>query len=778
MKGPSPGKYVGRRTPRVDGVDKVTGAARFTNDITLPGMLHAAIVPSPFPAGTIERIDLDDALEIEGVYGAIVAEDLGRSPIDCRSHVFGPVVRDQPILAGPEVRFVGEPIAAIYANSARAARSATSLVTATISDRRGVTTLDEALSSGAPLVHGSEPERGDFGTWLKDEVGRGNICATLNEEQGDVDKGMSEAALVFDDSYEFPSVYHYAMEPHCAIAYVNDQGITVWSSAQHPHLVARDLGRMFGYPLSAVRVVATYVGGGFGSKSFTHIEPLAVALSLASGRPVKLSLNVTEAMRVSRRHAARARIRTGVTEDGRILAMDIDLEYDTGAYALTGPLVAGRGCFRALGGYEIPNYRVRSRAVYVNISPAGSYRSIGGPQAAWGVEAQLNHIARELSIDPVEIRRRNVAPIGSSFRERRRAMDADLAKNLDLLVGISDEPDEPALPEGWKTGRGVALGVSDPAARASSSAIVKLAGDGSLTLLVGSSELGQGIRTVAAQIAADTLDIPIDSVRVLQTDTGYGPFDTSTGASRSTTMSGLAVQRACLDLRGQVLDQAAQDRQVDPKLLTIVDGKVLGPQGHEVDISEVVKSHFGAEAGNLIGVGIVTEHEFPGTPPFWEIASGLARIGVDVETGAVTLMSYAGVSDLGRVINPTLAEGQEFGAIVQGIGHSLFEQLIWESGEPLTTSLVDYRVPRFQDIPAIVVDTVEDGNGPGPYGSKGGGEGPIVPVAGAIGGAIEQALGIRLHKLPATPEEVWRLMTERADGAEGSTKPGTPRRNE
>lgn len=758
--------WVGRPVDRVDGLEKVTGAARFTSDIEVPGMLHAAIVPSLYPAGVIEAIRFDDALSVRGVHAAISAQDLAQEPIGCLDPSYGPVLRDQPILAGPLVRYVGEPVAAIVAEDARLAREAAELVEVQISQSPAVTDLEGALAENAPLVHSSPPEQGDFGGAFA-APDHSNICAAHEEKKGDIGKGLSEADEVFEDEFEFPSVYHYAMEPHSAIAEANERGVTIWSSCQHPHVVAKDVARMFGFPLSGVRIIATYVGGGFGSKSFTHIEPLVVALSLAARRPVKLALNVSEAMRVSRRHGARMKIRSGVTRDGLLTAMDIEVFYDTGAYALTGPVVAAKGCFRSIGGYELSNYRVRSHAVYVNTSPAGSFRSIGGPQAAWGVEAQLNRIALALGIDPFELRRRNVAVRGSEFRPGRRTMDADLRKNLDLLETVSPAADDIAESP-WRRGMGVALAVTDPAARATSTAILKLATDGSVTVSVGSSELGQGIRTVVAQIAAEVLDVAIDMVRVLQTDTGYGPYDTSTGASRSTTMTGLAVQRAAEDIARRLVTYASEcwEGEGEP---WIAGGSVHHPDGRKIAYGDAIRQMFGQDGGNIIGVGAVTEHEFPDAPPFWEIASGAATVLVDAATGLVRVLSYQGVSDLGKVMNPVMAEGQEAGAIVQGLGHSLSESLVWEAGEPLVTSLVDYRVPRFVDIPSsFTLESIEDENGPGPFGAKGGGEGAIVPVAAAISSGVEAALGVRLRRLPLTPEEVWRAMQD-ASASTGST---------
>ncbi|MGH8916354.1 MAG: xanthine dehydrogenase family protein molybdopterin-binding subunit, partial [Acidimicrobiia bacterium] len=499
---------------------------------------------------------------------------------------------------------------------------------------------------------------------------------------------------------------------------------------------------------------------GFGSKSFTHIEPLTVALAKSVGRPVRLELDIAESMTMSRRHNAIARVRSGVDDRGQIVAFDIDLSYDGGAYTLLGPYVVAKGAFRGLGGYEFRNYRATSKLVFTNTSPAGSMRSVGGPQAAFALESHLDEIARDLGIDPLELRRRHVANRGSEFRRGRTPMDADLQHDLKLLEAIPWERDEEESGGHTLRGTGVAMGIADPGASPVSSAVVRLNADGSLTVSVGSTEIGQGVRTVVSQIAAETMGVPFDHVAVTYTDTGYGPYDASTGASRSSTMSGLAVQRAATAIRDRVVKMAAETWGCGEEAIDISNGMVRGP-GSTEPLGFFVSRHFGQMGGNFIGVGEVTAHEFPTTPAFWEVAAAVADVSVDTETGQVRVEAYRSMADVGRAVNPLLMEGQEDGAVVQGIGHTLFEALEWEDGMLMNDSMLEYRVPRIGDIPGYMHgELAEAEDGPGPFGLKGAGEGGVIPVGGAVANAVFDATGARIRELPLTPERVWRAIRQ------------------
>lgn len=751
---------VGERHTRADAVDKVTGRAAYAGDIRLPRMLHAAMVKSPAGKGKIRSIDPSAALAMPGVRAVITADDLRRPPISCRDIRYGVVVRDRPILAEGRVTFVGEPVAAVVADDRATARLAATRVVVEIEEEEGAFDLDTALQPNSPLVHPEpfEVEDAVYKTPIPLTYGESNTGLTYEYGDGDVESALASAARVYESTYRFPAIYQYAMEPYCVVASVEANALTVWSSAQHPSQVARDLARLFDLPLSRVQVIVPYVGGGFGSKSFTHVEPLTVALAKAVGRPVRLELDVSEAMTISRRHNALATVRAGVDESGNIVAYDMDIAYDTGAYTLLGPYVIIKGAFRGLGAYSFPNYRVRARLVFTNTSPAGSMRAVGGPQAAFALESMLDEIAQDLGQSPFEFRCRMVAERGEEFRPGRTPMDGDLARDLETLEAMIGERPEPT--DSKLVGVGVSMGITDPGASPVSTAFAKLAADGSLTVTIGSTEIGQGVRTVISQIAADTLGVPFESVSVTTTDTRYGPYDASTGASRSTTMSGLAVHRACGSIRQRLVTLAASEWGVDPDEVAISDGVVeCARTGDGAGVGELIGRHFGQNGGNFIGVGEVTAHEFPTTPPFWEVAAAVAQVSVDPDTGQVATRRYYSVANVGKVVNPLLMEGQEEGAITQGLGHSLFEELEWSEGHPLNNSMIEYRVPRTRDVPPEMhAHFTEDGDGPGPFGLKGAGEGGIVPVGGAIANAVADAIGARVRELPLTPEKVWQAM--------------------
>lgn len=763
-------QVVGQRIPRLDALAKVTGQATYTGDVSLPGLLYAAIVPSPAPNGRIRGIDTAAALAIPGVKAVVTGADLvdRTGGIRCRATRFGPIVRDQPILADGRVSYVGEPVAAVVATDPRTARMAARLVYVDIDMEPAVTSLAEALAAGAPLVHpaGHELSPGIYQTSLQPSFGESNSAFSFEVAEGDVDAAFGRATRIQEDHLTFPSTYHYAMEPFCATAMAEADTLTVWTAAQHPSQTQRELGRMFGYPTGHVRVITTFVGGGFGSKAWPHVEPIATACSRLMGAPVRVELDVAESMMVSRRHEAQIAVRSAVDGAGQIIAFEAEIHLDTGAYALMGPLVMQKAVYRALGAYHFPNYRVRAHMVYVNRSPAGSARAIGGAQGGWGLEEHLNRVASAVGQDPLEFRRRHLVPKGTPIRPKRNPIDSNVSEVLDRLQGLLDQGDAaPEVDSVWRHGTGVALGVCDPGASPISTALVRLATDGSATALIGSVELGQGICTVIGQIVAEALAIPFERVHVPTADTGYGPYDASTGASRSTVMSGLAALRAANEIRDRVVGLAAQEWGVNPEQVRLSNGAAIGPEGQSRPIGEFVKAFFGGD-GTFIGRGEVTARDFPGSPPFWEVAAGAAQVAVDVETGLVKVLGYASVCDIGRAINPMMMEGQEEGAVVMGLGHTLTEQLVWESGQLINNSLVDYRVPMFHDSPVrFATSFVENGDGPGPFGAKGGGEGAIVPVAGAVAGAVYQATGVRIDDLPLTPERVWRSLVRAGVGA-------------
>lgn len=748
---------------RPDARDKVTGAARYTGDLVPEDALHLALVVSPVAAGTLRGLDRAEAAQAPGVVAVLGAAEIDGVLAETGA-TYGPVVRDRPILARERVRYVGEPVGLVLARSARAARRAAVLVLPDIDEEASADPIASAVPDDAPLVHGADYplEEGVAGK-LSVRSATSNVAYTAEVSGGDLDAARAAAVRTLRGRYRFPSVYHYAMEPFACIARADRDRIAVTSTAQHPYQVQRDLARLFGQATNRVSVDVPYIGGGFGSKSFTHVEPLVTAAAMWSGTPVSYEADIEQAVKLSRRHGATIDVEIGLGPDGEVTFADVEGHLDTGAYALTGPIVAAKCATRALGPYRFPAYRSRIHLVYTNTSPAGSFRAIGGPQGVWAIESHMDAVARALGEQPLELRRRLLPGRGDEFRAGRSRMDADLRESVTLLDGMIAEFGHGEVADGGRrTGVGVGAGVCDPGASPVSTASVKLSYDGSVLVSLGTSELGQGAHTVLRQVAADALALPVTAVRVVQAETAAGPYDSTTGASRSTSMSGLAVERAAADLLQRLRRIVSEQAAVDAADVEAVPGGLATADGRRWGYGALVCDFFGEPAGSLVGNGYVGWRDFPGTPLFWEVAFGAARVSVDPELATVRVEEYAAVADVGKVMNHGTLEGQERGSIAQGLGHTLFEELQWDAGEIVNSNLLEYRVPRTTDMPRRLGSAfIENHDGPGPDGAKGGGEGGILPVAPAVAGAIEDATGVRVTSLPIRPDELWRALRDR-----------------
>lgn len=753
-------RIVGHSARRIDGWDKVTGRALYAGDLRIPGMLHGKVLRSPVPHARLLRVDARAAEAAPGVVTVLTRDDL--SGID---PFYGPIIKDRPIVAMDRVRYAGEPVALVAAVDEASAEAALAAIKVEYEELPYTTDIQSALAPGASVIHESLPA----GTAAKDfSAARSdpsrNICHHERIEQGDVAQGLAESDRVFEDVFTFPMIYHYAMEPHTVVAQVDGEGITVWASAQHPFVVRAELARMFRVSQAQVRFIVPYLGGGFGSKSYTKIEPLAVALARKARRPVRLALPVEGAMHTVRRHGARVRLKTGVTKDGRILARECEVFLDTGAYADNGPDVAKRAAARVLGPYRSPHIRSDGYAVYTNTVPAGSMRAIGGPQALWACESQMDVIAQAMGWDQVEFRRKNLLRRGERLAPRLKVMDADLAMSLG------------ALAESIRWGRaasegrtpGLACAIMNAGAYPLSSAIVRLHADGSVSALMGSTEMGQGTRTVMAQLIAEELALTLDRVRVGGADTSVTPFDRSTGASRSTTVMGAAVQEAARDVRAQILGLATKMLGWPADEVRVVEGAVERG-GRRVPYADLLTQHFGMPGGELIGRGTVRPPDGGFEEPwFWEVGMGAAEAQVDRETGEVRVTRYVCVADAGYAVNPKQCHAQEEGTVVMGLGHTLFEAIAYGDGQIRNPNLIDYRVPRMDDVPDEMESIIiENGDGPGPFGARGIGESAILAVAPAVASSIARAAGVRVRDLPLTPERVWRALRAGA-GGEGS----------
>ncbi|HWM95717.1 MAG TPA: xanthine dehydrogenase family protein molybdopterin-binding subunit, partial [Streptosporangiaceae bacterium] len=763
---------------------KLSGQAEFTGDLRLPGMLYGAVLHSPVAHARIASIGTAAAEKAGGVAAVLVGDDL--SDID---PYYGHALRDRPVVAIGKVRFLGEPVAVVAAETQAIADEAVTLINVEYDDLPVAASLDAALSTDAPLVHEKRARPGSAHGLGDLPDADGNTCYSYSFRRGETDRAFEDAAVVVEGEYTFPAVYQYSMETHTTIAHWHAGELTLWSSCQHPFLVRQEIAVLFGLPLDQVRIIVPFLGGGFGSKSYTKMEPLTAAIARKAGRPVRILNAVHESMITTRRHNMTARMRTAAAADGTLLGRECQAWLDTGAYADNGPRVTATAGDAAPGPYRWQAVSVEANCVYTNTGPAGSYRAFGATHLQWIGESQLDEVARRLSMDRLEIRRRNLLRPGEEVRPGGKPLDADLIGDVEKAAsaigwsggpggsggegsppgsGVSggSSPRASTVPPGrYRRGRGVSVGLLAAGAHPVSTATVRMGPDGSVTVLVGTTELGQGARTVMAQIAAGVLEAPVGKVVVRGTDTRYTPYDRSTGASRSTTVAGLAVQRAAQNVLDALLETAAAKLEAPPQLLTRADGAVRDQGGRSMTHAELVRARFGFDGGELIGHGRVQPEGGSGSyaegPVFWEVCVAGAEIEVDLDTGVVTVLRTSTVADVGKAINPQLVARQDEGATLQGLGNALFEEMHFApDGMLLNDTLLSYRIPSFGDVPATMrCSIVENGDGPGPFGAKGCGEGALAAVPAAVVNALADA-GVPMTTLPLTPERVWRRIRE------------------
>src|SRR5437867_1634853 len=479
------------------------------------------------------------------------------------------------MLADGVIRYAGEPVVAVVAETAAQAEAALALVAVEWEELPTVATLDAALAPGAPVLHARLVPAAHFRdlTALR-PIPSTNVCHHWNYARGDVDRGFAEADLVVEQTFTFPMVHHYSLEPHCAIARVDGHGITVWASTQHPFPVRKELAEIFGLPLARVQVIVPYLGGAYGNKSYTKIEPLTIALALRVKPPVRLALTVEEAFKTVRRAAVRYRLKTGVKKDGTLVARDAEIHYQLGAYADVGPRVVQKSAYTSAGPYRIPHLRINAYGVYTNTVVSVAFRGYGVPQVSWAYESQMDEIAAELGIDALELRLRNVLKRGETFIDGDLPVDCDYAGGLQKAAAAIGWHERSSTP---RRGKGIACTIKAPLAPSVSTAMVRLHADGSATLVSGTVECGQGAWTALSQIVAEELALPLARVRFAHSDVGMSPYDQATSASRSTTPMGLAVMRAARDVREQLLTIGARQLGSAPATLICRDGRVVSP---------------------------------------------------------------------------------------------------------------------------------------------------------------------------------------------------------
>ncbi len=745
---------VGQNLPRLEGKEKVTGQAKYIDDLNFPNMLHGKLLRSPYPHARIVAIDTAAAKALPGVKAIITAEDLPD-----RRH--GPFVQDTPLLARGKVNYVGEPVAAVAAVSLEVAERALSLIK--VNYERLSEVLDPliAMESDAPVVH----ENLDAYPAVFPVQRHGNICSLITIEDGDIEQGFKTADFVFEDTFTTPMAHQCHLETNGAIAAIDAQGrVTVWASTQSVHLNQIRIAETLDMPMSKVRVIQTRVGGGFGAKVELTVQPYCVALARLSKRPVKIILTREEELVATRpRHSSIVTVKTGVKKDGTLVARQIKLIYDTGAYADDGPGIVGFGSLMANGPYRIPNYKIEGYCVYTNKVATGAYRGFGNPQAAWACESQLDIISRELGIDPLEIRLRNALDPGDKTVGGQNLFSVGIKE---CLKAIKEGMDWES-PKSKNRGRGVAC-VHHLSGLLASSAYVRINQDGTAHVAVGAADIGQGSDTTMAQIAAEELGLSIEDVAVVSQDTDSTPYNWATTATRLTYMAGNAVRRAAADAKQQLINLAAEVLGLPADKLSARNKVVVSVDEPQKRISYAelgVISHW-VKGGQIIGNNSWMFNEQPFSIdvkvtgfPFrvlgaYNYGAHAVEVEVDHETGLVRVVNALTAHDVGKAINPLSVEGQSQGGFTQGVGYALFEDLKVKDGKIISNTLLDYKIPTAVDVPAIKSLIVETNEQTGPFGAKGIGEAPLVPVAPAIANAVYDAIGVRVKDLPLTPERI------------------------
>jgi CO/xanthine dehydrogenase Mo-binding subunit len=742
---------VGRSVPRLESWLKVTGRAEYVHNLRLPGMLYGKIWRSTVAHGRIRRIDVAAAQAVGGVHRVVTGEDIRKL---IPEPYYGPAFHDQPVLALDKVRYVGEPVAVVLAADPHVAEEAAHLIVAEYEELPAVYDEVEAMSSKA-IVHEELKPAGTFPD-LKHLKGRRNtnVALDFHLRRGNAPEAMKKADRVFEHRFRTQQVMHTPLEPLVSAAESTETSLTIHTASQSPSFVRLELARLLGWPENRVRVRVPFLGGGFGAKLYIKLEALVAVLSLLTQRPVKISLTMEEQFFTITKHASTFRIKSGVTQDGRIVARECEIWWNGGAYADIGPRVTQKSGFTAPGPYDIDHVLVDSYALYTNLPPAGALRGFGIPQLVWAYESHTDMMARELGIDPIELRRKNLLREGRPQATGTVMRDAAIEKVLERLSVLMEWGKPFDRGNGLvRKGRGVAIGFKACVSPTTSLAAVNVNADGSCIVYCSTADMGQGSDTAMAQIAGEVLNMAAESVTVVHSDTDVTPYDMATLGSRSLFHMGNAVKLAA--------EEAKQ------KLIALREELKLPPDS---EVSEIFKKKYGMQAGNVVGTGsYIPSYKSPdqngltdNATPFWMVGGTGVELEVDTETGRVRITRLVNVADVGTPINPKIVETQLSGAAIMQLGFTLFEKMQFDaSGQLRNASFAEYKIPGLLDLPReILNEAVVAEQRSGPFGAKGVGETGTFGVSPAVANAIHDAIGVRLTSLPMNPEAVWEKLKE------------------
>ncbi|HET7143878.1 MAG TPA: xanthine dehydrogenase family protein molybdopterin-binding subunit [Anaerolineales bacterium] len=730
---------IGRSVPMLDSMARVRGEVDYMINLRLPKMLVGKIVRSHAPHANLIKVDTISALNVPGVVAILTGADLGTNAF------YGAAIKDQGVVAVDRVRYVGEPIAAIAAESEEAAEEAALLLSIEYDELPAVFDAQEAIKSGAPTLHEKYPN---------------NIFIHSKLRHGDLDAAFAEADEIFEDTFTSPLAQQSSLEPHVTAAQWDGDQLTIWTASQAPYMVRRVLSEIFGVAQENIRVIVPSLGGAYGGKGHIRIEPLVAAMARKTkGRPVKFVLSRAEEFVTVTKHAASIALKTGVKRDGTFIARKVTAYWNGGAYADASPLLVPQGMVRAVGPYRIPAVHVDSYGIYTNLPPAGAYRGAMSSQTTWAYESQMDIIAHKMGWDPLEFRLRNLFVSGDHFATGEELHDVHFMECLQASARPLGAKLENSA---RRIGRGYAVMMKSTVSTSRSQARLSLGDDGMVTLFTSTVEMGQGAHTAMAQITSESLGIPFEMVRVIGPDTNITPFDSTTSASRSTNMMGNAVSAAGISMKHKLMELAAPFLETPVEELRVENGKVFANETSILYADVLKGNNLNAleESGEYstalkmdpeTGQGISTPH--------WHQGAGAADVQVDTETGRVTILRYTAASFAGRVVNPRLAQLQNDGNVIFGLGPTLMEEMILDGGQVTNPNLADYSIPSIRDIPVELISVcVESDEGE----LHGIGEMTLPPVAPVIANAIEDAVGVRIKDLPITAEKILRALREKS----------------
>ncbi len=748
--------YVGKRTTKVDALERVTGKAAYGADLSLPGMLHGKVLRSPHPHARIRRIDTSKALALEGVKAVMTADDL--PPLE---HVSGTTGGELLInlidlrkmtIAHDKALYDGHAIAAVAATTPEVAEQAVGLIQVDYKVLPPVENAPDAMRPDSPLLH-EELYTKSLG---ERAASPSNTAMYVESSRGDVEEGFAEADLVHETSYQTKMVHQGYIEPTSAIAWAQPDGkVTIWSSTQGIFGIRRSVSDLLEISLDKVNVVPTEVGGAFGGKIYAILEPLAVTLSRKSGRPVKIVMSRAEVFRATGPGApSHITVKTGTRKDGTLTACYAKLILDAGAFP--GAPVAGASTV-CLAPYKVDNLRIEGYDVVTNKPRVQAYRAPGGTPVGFAVEAHMDEVAQKLGIDPLRFRMINAVEEGDKGTNDEPYNRIGLKE---ILKRISEHSAwTTPLEAGPNRGRGIATGFWR-GATLTSTATVLVHVDGTITLNSGQVDL-TGTRTTMQQIVAQEMQVPLESVSVRVGDTESTPYTDLSAGSRTAYVTGAAAHKACQHALAQLKAHAAEQFQVKQDEVEYAQGNfwVRENQEQTIDLVTLARGTTRRGEGPVYGYGSVTRLQ--SAPQF---AANVVDVEVDPETGKVTILRHTTFQDVGKAINPAQVEGQMQGGAAQGIGWALTEYYDYDGGILKNPTFLDYRMPTALDLPMLDTEIIEVPASDGPYGARGVGEVPIVPPAGALANAIYNAVGVRMHDLPMTPEAVFWAMQAKSNG--------------